>query len=1312
MARLVHAGEFATEAERIAAEELKKLPAHWVVICNKTLPLHNGTSYEMDFVIIADNWVFLLDEKSWRGSIRGNDQFWTRSDGSSAHSPLNKADYIAKVLAGHIRAKVPPLAADGRPFVHGGVLLSQASRLPILHDEPRAQGGIFLLSGVVKKLLQADQHGGCPLISQCRDQIRACLFDLSDRPKIPQRIGLYFVQELVAEKLGARIFDATMDNGDHRILIVYEVGTHAPESEDLRAFYLRQFDALRALHETGLVPDVHDPFPWSDDFLVLPISPLGGKSLGAIPFPESREELASELAVAEAAFRGLAQIHNAGIIHRALGPDAVYVVGSGQKPRVAFTNFYAARLGDHSIAVSLDEFALQDPYASPALIGGYGLATPASDTFSLALTFLERMSRLKLTDVRPVPDTPVVVPQLANIWANVAERNAMEELTKLLAEVLNPPGAPLAAADIVEFIGDLAKRLRVATVIEDHRTLDGRYRVERPLGEGATARTYLVTDTLTDGLFAVKQLLRPSQDYEDAKKEWNALRDIHSPHLPRIYDIYPAQSDIHVKMEYIAGPTLYNVTNELPWPLDRWWTFACQLLDAIAALEDKGILHRDIKPANIILRDPSGEAVLIDFGFAVPRDHPALAAGSLRYLPPEALSTSLPPPTMDLYAVATVLFETLTGQKPPEAALRVEDLAEIDAIADAVDTIKRLATILMRARSADPMHRPASSHVLRSQLEEAMRALPAPVSQPEDVSLSSLTNPWIAQIRGLYRNSMAGNADNRGLDSDFVRETYVPTALDRDLLPALIAHRPHALFLSGNPGDGKTAFFEQVRLWLEEHGATRLSQDASGWEWSYQGHNFRACYDASEAHDGKSADEQLAARLTGLEGDTQPQVAVSVLVAINDGRLADFFARYATTFGWLSKQIRAANKAADMSAADVWLVDLKRRAFVQLPGASGTSVASRVLDGLLKEDQWRVCERCSLKVVCPIYGNATALRQPEVANRLQRVLLLTHLRRQRHTTMRDLRSTFAYLITGNLDCADVREALAGSDHGATLIDHTYWSTAFAPLETVEELLHDTAQIDPGRFPQPRLDRYLHFHQTPADASMRAGLFRDGRDLPRQRFTFEREWLAAMKRRLYFEMADTPAASDPAHTAPLVSPDALLPYRYVDQFLQALGGDSALLQDLKRRLALGILRSDGINVSPQANQLGVKVSASDEQQLIILKQFPIERFQLDVSLSTTGLNMVECIPEALRLRLRGTSLQLSITLDLFELLMRFADGLQPSAPEFQPLLEDLVPFKSALLLSESRELVLVESGRHVHHITQRDGNIVRLPSDRS
>src|SRR5207247_10208470 len=132
MAQLISAGPFATEGERRAAKVLQQLPANWILICNKILP-HGDRSHEIDFIVIGDHYIFLLDEKSWRGKILGNDQIWVRTDGFSLRSPLTKADYVAKVLFGHIGWKVMHLK-DSRYCVCGGVLLSVADQFPEIYD--------------------------------------------------------------------------------------------------------------------------------------------------------------------------------------------------------------------------------------------------------------------------------------------------------------------------------------------------------------------------------------------------------------------------------------------------------------------------------------------------------------------------------------------------------------------------------------------------------------------------------------------------------------------------------------------------------------------------------------------------------------------------------------------------------------------------------------------------------------------------------------------------------------------------------------------------------------------------------------------------------------------------------------------------------------------------------------------------------------------------------------------------------------------------------------------------------------------------
>jgi len=153
-------------------------------------------------------------------------------------------------------------------------------------------------------------------------------------------------------------------------------------------------------------------------------------------------------------------------------------------------------------------------------------------------------------------------------------------------------------------------------------------------------------------------------------------------------------------------------------------------------------------------------------------------------------------------------------------------------------------------------------------------------------------------------------------------------------------------------------------------------------------------------------------------------------------------------------------------------------------------------------------------------------------------------------------------------------------------------------------------------------------------------------------------------------------------------------------------DDEEMQKLREVIILGILRSDAVIEEVPPGKLTVKVSSSIEQQLVVLKQLPLEEFEFKVE-HPQETDMVERLPEIVMLRHYSGLPRLEITLDLFELLMRMADGLQPTAPEFRPLLEDLKLFKDVLLLRETRELVLIENQRRVHLVTQRDGKVVRM-----
>src|SRR5260370_40788798 len=149
------------------------------------------------------------------------------------------------------------------------------------------------------------------------------------------------------------------------------------------------------------------------------------------------------------------------------------------------------------------------------------------------------------------------------------------------------------------------------------------------------------------------------------------------------------------------------------------------------------------------------------------------------------------------------------------------------------------------------------------------------------------------------------------------------------------------------------------------------------------------------------------------------------------------------------------------------------------------------------------------------------------------------------------------------------------------------------------------------------------------------------------------------------------------------------------------------QALKEELALGILRSDGIVEDVPEGMLSVKVSASEEQQLVILKQLPLAEFELRVEYPH-GTDMVERLPEIVLFQHRSGTPRLEISVDLFELLLRMADGLQPTSPEFGQLLEDLRHFKDVLLFHATRDLVLIGNQQRIHRAPRCDRKMVHPP----
>jgi serine/threonine protein kinase len=215
------------------------------------------------------------------------------------------------------------------------------------------------------------------------------------------------------------------------------------------------------------------------------------------------------------------------------------------------------------------------------------------------------------------------------------------------------------------------------------------------------------------------------------------------PNLVSIYDVDETEDgDLVIVMEYVEGETLRDALARDGGlgsaEALRILTGAAAGLDAIHA---QGIVHRDVKPANVLLGS-NGDVKIADLGIAAVADRTQITTsgsilGSLGYMAPEQMREAEATSAIDIYALAAVAYEALSGQKarrePNPVALAYAmdnkpppDLREVWPEAPAA-----AADLLTRAMDRDPARRPRSAGELVARLKRALESPPTTrISRP------------------------------------------------------------------------------------------------------------------------------------------------------------------------------------------------------------------------------------------------------------------------------------------------------------------------------------------------------------------------------------------------------------------------------------------------------------------------------------------------------------------------------------------------------------------------------------------------------
>jgi len=205
--------------------------------------------------------------------------------------------------------------------------------------------------------------------------------------------------------------------------------------------------------------------------------------------------------------------------------------------------------------------------------------------------------------------------------------------------------------------------------------LEGRYRIERQLGEGGMATVYLADDLRHERKVALKVLKPELAAVVGADRflaEIKTTANLQHPHILPLFDSGEADSFLFYVMPYVEGESLRErLDREHQLPVDEAVQIAKTMAEALDYAHRQGVIHRDIKPANILLQDR--KPVVSDFGIALAvgaagggrLTETGLSLGTPHYMSPEQatgdLSVGL---AADIYALGCVLYEMLVGEPP------------------------------------------------------------------------------------------------------------------------------------------------------------------------------------------------------------------------------------------------------------------------------------------------------------------------------------------------------------------------------------------------------------------------------------------------------------------------------------------------------------------------------------------------------------------------------------------------------------------------------------------------------------------------
>jgi serine/threonine protein kinase len=284
------------------------------------------------------------------------------------------------------------------------------------------------------------------------------------------------------------------------------------------------------------------------------------------------------------------------------------------------------------------------------------------------------------------------------------------------------------------------------------RVIAGQFKVERLLGKGSMARVYLAQQLGQQRPVALKilhrELLRDESATARLRREATIGAELRHPNLAEVLMLGNVDATAQqpggepfIVLEYLDGISLSSalLANHGALGLVRAVHVTLQLCDALGDAHARGIIHRDMKPDNVMLvrRGADNDFVkLLDFGMARAGGDPDFATrdgavlGTARYIAPEGAQGGRVGPEGDVYAIASLLFQCITGRTPfdgPSAvAILVQQVSatppDLRSIGLGREAPAALAELVARNLAKDPLDRAPNARAFGAELHACVFA--------------------------------------------------------------------------------------------------------------------------------------------------------------------------------------------------------------------------------------------------------------------------------------------------------------------------------------------------------------------------------------------------------------------------------------------------------------------------------------------------------------------------------------------------------------------------------------------------------------